>query len=470
MKTKSQVTALLQKVGEVETLAKEIETKAAADAERQKAANLLGGGSSYPIAGRDSDEKRAMRTFGVSSVKELVKVNTSDPRFRNVPMEQKFIVTELKKSLDISRAVAQIFHTQQFDKVADDEKADRTHAIKNILESSYYAKNVLAPRLKAFGSTVSGGGDEWVPTLIAENFIQEYELEHVLESRMRSIPMRSNPFDLPVQNAVKKARKIAENTAITDTNFGTTSLRFTAVKIGEYYILPEELTEDSAIDFMPLARDEVIRAQIRAVESAAINGDADGTHIDSDTQAGAADLAEKLWNGLRRQAIANSANGGTHDFGGAAVTKPNLSAMRAKMDKFGVLPTELAWISGASVYQQFLSLDDVSTVDKFGPQATVLRGALAAYQGIPILISEHMRENLNDNGVYDGTTLTKGGLLLVNLQRWYFGQRRPIVVKAQMDLPNQDRFLLASYQRKDFQGHVQGAAETSVVYGIDILV
>jgi len=33
------------------------------------------------------------------------------------------------------------------------------------------------------------------------------------------------------------------------------------------------------------------------------------------------------------------------------------------------------------------------------------------------------------------------------------------------DLPGSDRWLLASYRRVDFKGHVQGAVEKSVVYG-----
>ena len=88
--------------------------------------------------------------------------------------------------------------------------------------------------------------------------------------------------------------------------------------------------------------------------------------------------------------------------------------------------------------------------------------------GIPIIISEYMREDLNATGVYDAITTNRGGILLVNESRWYVGQRRPIRVMAMQDLPYQDRFLIASYQRKDFQGHVQDATETSVVYGYNI--
>ena len=466
MKTKQQVTDLLKQISDVEDLANKIENK--------KIKSIMNPGQgaermNHPIVGGDSDEKKALRAFGVGHVKQLLKVNVGDTRYKHIPDSIKGVVLELKKSVDIGRAISQMFHERRFDHFASDEKADRVVNCKSISDTPY-GRDVLIPRVKAFGSTVAGGGDEWVPTMIAENYIQEYELDFVLENRFQTIPMRSNPFELPVQSGVKKARKIAENTALTDTSFTTGVLTFSATKLGEYHILPEELTEDSAVDFLPIARDEVVRAQIRAVEAAIINGDDDGTHLDSDTQGGAADLAEKIWKGLRRQAIANSANGGTQDFGGAAVTEANLRDQRANLGKFGVNPTELLWIAGPSVYQQLQALPSVKTLDVFGPMATVLKGALSAYQGIPIVTSEYMREQLNDSGVYDGITLTKAGLLLVNMKRWYLGQRRPIVVKAQVDLPNQDRFLIASYQRKDFQGHAQSATETSVSYGVNILV
>ena len=120
--------------------------------------------------------------------------------------------------------------------------------------------------------------------------------------------------------------------------------------------------------------------------------------------------------------------------------------------------------------QEFLTISEVATLEKFGPQATVLKGALTAYQGIPILVSQYMREDLNALGVNDGITSAFGGLLLVNSKRFYVGMRRPIVLKVMPDLANQDRWLMASYQRKDFEAHVQGASETSVVYGYNIAV
>lgn len=425
-------------------------------------------GGSIPV-GRTSDEERAMRYFGVSHPAQLLEVNTAHPKFKNVPGELKHVVRELKSSVNNARWIAQQFHGEAHDKIGASPEQDRVAKVKGMLDS-YYGRNELAPRLKAFGSTVVGGGDEWVPTLIASSYIEEYELQRAVEDKFQELPMASSPYEMPVVSGVTKARKIAENTLATDSNFGTSKLTFSAKKTVEYYVIPEELNEDSAPAIYQLGTREVVESQRRAIEAAILNGDDDGTHIDSDTQAAAADVAEKLWKGLRRQALANSANGGTVSFGNAVIAEPGLRSMRQNMKKFGVNPSELVWFVDPVGLQQLMALSGVATLEKYGSQATVITGELARYQGIPIVVSEFMRSDLNASGVYDGVTMTRTGILLVNMRRWWIGTRRPIRVKIQEDLPGQDRWLLASYQRKDFQGHAQSAAEVSVVYGYNIAV
>lgn len=450
---------------------KSIDEKISGLEQKQKAADgdalaAIFRGGSVPV-GRTSDEERAMRYFGCSHPAQLLNVNTAAPKFKNVPGELKQVVRDLKTSVNNARWIAQQFHGQPHDKIGATPENDRVAKVKGMLDS-YYGKSELAPRLKAFGSTVVGGGDEWVPTLIASSYIEEYELARAVEDKFQELPMASNPYQMPVVSGVTKARKIAENTAASDTNFNTSVLTFNAKKTVEYYIIPEELNEDSAPAIYTLGTREVVEAQRRCIEAAIINGDDDGTHIDSDTQAAAADVAEKLWKGLRRQALANSANGGTVSFGNAVVAEAGLRSMRQNMKKFGVNPSELLWIVDPVCLQQMMVLSGVATLEKYGPAATIVTGELARYQGIPIVVSEFMRSDLNASGVYDGTTTNRTGLLLVNMKRWWIGTRRPIRVKIQEDLPGQDRWLLASYQRKDFVGHAQGAGEVSCVYGYNV--
>jgi HK97 family phage major capsid protein len=304
--------------------------------------------------------------------------------------------------------------------------------------------------------------------LISSAYIQEFELDLGLQARFREIKMPSSPYDLPVVKDVLKAQKVAEGGAAVAREFGTDKLRFTASKIEAHHIIPEELNEDSAPDFLAIARQECVQAHARAVESAILNGDNDGTHPDSDTQAGSALLAEKLWKGLRASALANSANGGTKNVAGA-LSSSVLLQMRAQMKKFGVNPADLVWVVGPAVYAQLMGLTEILTVDKAGPLAsTILKGSLAAIFGVPVVVSQHMREDLNASGVYDGTTTTKGGILLVNASRFYVGMRRAPQLRIIQDLPNYDRYLMAAYQRLDFQGHSQGASEASVCYGYNI--
>jgi HK97 family phage major capsid protein len=460
MENTEQVKKLIEETEALHTKVKSLET--------EKEALIASGKSYHSTEVRSySDEQRALRYFGKSHPAELLKTNVSAPEFRMVPDELKHLVLTLKRNVDIARWTAQMFHGAPLDRIGQqDEKMDSVSHVKNMLET-HFGKEVLAPMIKAFGTAVTGGGAEWVPTAISQAWIEEYELEKILEQRLQQVQMPTKVFELPVMTGVTKARKAGEGSGMTASNWGTTKITLTSIKTAEYNEIPEELDEDSAPSFMAAARSEIVMAQKRAAEAALVNG-CTGTHMDSDTAALGADVAEKLFNGFRKLALLNSANGGTYDFTNSDLDEPKLAAMRAQMKKFGVSPRQLLWIPGPTVYQQFLGLPNVATIDKFGPQATVLQGALAAYAGIPIYNCEYMREDLNASGVYDATTMTQCGLLLVNATRFYLGTRRPIQVKLMQDLPAYDRWLLASYRRWAFSGHAQGAAEASIVYGLNI--
>lgn len=467
MKTKEDVASLLKGAEELEAstkrvaaLADQVEARLKdLEVEKAKALNTVYGSSST------SDEMRAMKAFGCTHPKQLMTVNTAAPRFAKVDPYLKHIVRDLKQTVDIGRFVAQMYHGAPRDHVGGKANEDRVASVKNICET-YYGRNELFPRLKAFGSTVVGAGDEWIPNLVASQYVEEFELDFALAGKFREIAMPSNPYDLPVLKDVLKAQKVAEGAAAVARNFGTDKIRFSATKLECYNEIPEELNEDSAPDFLAVARQEVVLAHSRAVESAIINGDSDGTHLDSDTQAGSALLAEKIWDGLRKRALANGAFGSKSL--GAALSDAGMSSLRALMGKHGVSPESLLWVVGPKLYQQIMSLPNVATVDKFGPNASILRGALAAYQGVPICVSQHMREDLNASGVYDGVTSTKAAILLVNTSRFYLGMRRAPQVRLVQDSPNYDRYLLAAYQRIDFQGHTQSASEASVCYGYNV--
>lgn len=437
--------------------------------EKEKEALVAASSAAASTSGQriNSDEQKCLRYFGVGHVKDLLNVNTEHPNFRHVPPELKGMVKDLKRDLDVCRMYQQVVEGEPLDRTAGNE--DRFSHVKGVLNSRY-AKSVLAPKLKAFGSTVAGEGDEWVPTAISSSYIEEYELNRDVAARFREIRMPSNPFKLPVQTDVTVARIQGESAAaggIAGTNFGTTEIVFDATKLTEFMPMPEELNEDSAPAILALTRQEVVRAQSRAQERAILDGDTAVTHQDSDVTAG--EDARKAWDGLRKRALGNSGNGSTVDFTAGAVTVDGLRDMRTAMGKFGINVRELVWVCSPKIYNQFLDLPEVTTVEKFGMQATILQGALSALDGIPIMISEWVRDDLNAAGVHDGVTTNLSVVHLVNHSRFMNGMRRPIRVRAVMDpTPPADRWLVASWQRADFQGHVQSATEVSSALGYNI--
>jgi len=445
----------------LEEIKEELDTKIA-ELEKAKSIGILGGSKST------SDEARLMGAFGASSLEKLLNTNVADSRFAHVGENAKATILAIKRDLDISRAIGQIFHGAELDSEA------RCGRVKGVLDNSFAREVDLKGRLKSFDSATSGSGLEFVPTLVASNFIAEYELLKKVQGLFKSLNMPSAVWEVPVQTKVTTARLVGEGAAATDASFGSDKLTMTAKKFTEYFALPEELDADSAASILSLARADIIESQARSIESAILQGDSSNTHMDSDVTA--ADDARKAWKGLRKIALDASS---TVDFTGAGVTKAGLDAMRKKMSKYGVNPNELVYICGPSAYSQMLNIDEVTSVDKIGSAASMLTGALSMYRGSPVVVSEFVREDLSDAAVYDGTTTNRTFLLLVNAKRFYMGQRAPIRVMVKQDArPEYDRWQLVSYQRAAFVGHKQAgeslagggtSAERSVVIGIDVL-
>lgn len=436
----------------------------------RKANNPLGLTNKQFRAGlsHDSDEQKCFRAYGVSDINKLVKVNIADPKFAYVDPQLAHMVIGLKRDIDIARGIAQIFYGDPMDTIGATEHLDRTRACKNLLESKF-AKEVLVPKLKAFVTGTASAGGDWIPTIVADSFIPEFELQRRLIGELRAVSMPSSPYEQPTLTNQTTARRGTENVTATESNFNTEKITFTAQKFLEYYILSEEITEDTAPNILETARQELGRAHERAFETSVINGtDSALTHIDSDTDAGAADLAEKQYNGLRKLAIDNTANGGTVDFGNAVITDAKLREVRQNLGILGHDPTDLLWILGSVGWNQIQGTDNVVTLDKLGTRATVITGNLTSYAGIPIVSTGFMREDLNATGVEDGVTTDRTGLLLIHKRRWYFATRRAIRMAIRPARSADDRFEMASYSRVDFQGHPQTATELGVVYGVNI--
>lgn len=266
--------------------------------------------------------------------------------------------------------------------------------------------------------------------------------------------MPSDPFKVPALTASATAKLGAENAAPTATQPTTAQATLDAKKLITVCQLSYELEEDSVVAMLPVIKSDIVSALAEGIENAAINGDDSATHQDADVTA--TDDVRKAWKGYRKLALSAA----KVDL--ATFNIANLRAIRKAMRKYGVDQNQLAWIAGISVYNQMLSLSEVTTVDKYGPNATVLAGELAKLDGIPVIVSEFVREDLNATGVYDGTTTTKTIVLLVRRDGFLYGDRRTVLIETDKDVKAQTTDVVAS-QRIAFAQRILPATSERIV-------
>jgi HK97 family phage major capsid protein len=258
--------------------------------------------------------------------------------------------------------------------------------------------------------------------------------------------MQSDTLKVPIMLTGTKVYRVGAGAQIPlSTPAAGQPIEFTAKKIGGGFSVVDEVTEDAAVAVMTLLQQDLAFAFAYGIDDAIVNGDDSTTHMDSDTTA--ANDVRKTWKGLRKIALAGTAK---VDFGNGAPTTSLLRQVRAAMGVYAANIQNLVWVVALETYVRLLSIPEVLTVDKYGPQATVITGELGKFDGIPIVISPNIRVDLNASGVYGGTTNNRTVLFLVNRQVWAVGERRGIRVEADRDITTQIDIVVATW-RGDFK-------------------
>jgi len=278
----------------------------------------------------------------------------------------------------------------------------------------------------------------------------------------REIEMPTNPYTMPlITTRPTFYLEATENTAATATDPGTAQPQLDAKKLMAQVNASYEVDEDSIVPILSEIETLLGEAAADALEDAIINGDTAGTHQDSDTHA-ISKAAAKAFLGIRTAVIdagieTSLATGG--------ISRSNLVAMKKAMGKYGTNIANLVWIVGVNGENDLLNLDDVVTQDKRGLAATTVTGVLPSFLGIPIIVSERGRENLNASGVYDGITTTKGSILLANLGQVRLGSRRQFTVETDRNIKAQTHEIVASFRKAFTWLETPSATVTSAMLG-----
>lgn len=313
-----------------------------------------------------------------------------------------------------------------------------------------YFRGTYEPLTQAMDTATTAEGIEYVPKELSGSVIERINLELLVGQLFPLIEMPTQPFDIPgLAVARQRTGTLAEQTADTgQTKWkkitpATRKITLTAVKLGVEVLVSKEMEEDAIIAVVPFIEEEVVDYLAGDWEDTLVNGDTTGTHQDSDTTA--ADDPRKSLMGLRKLTAAGAKTDGAN----AVLTVAMLRANRSKMGRYGTRIADLAHIVPIRSYINLLSDASVITLEKYGPQATILTGELGKLDGAPLIVSEYVRQDLNATGVYDGVTTNRTLAMTVNRRGFLQGQRRGLTVQVLRELyaeSDQDA-IVASFRR-----------------------
>jgi HK97 family phage major capsid protein len=319
-----------------------------------------------------------------------------------------------------------------------------------VLKSTAAYRAEAYAKLKALTAAGVGSGADWVPTFATSELWRDFHLASTVVPQFRRVDMPTNPYTLPTETADVTFRYVStENVAVTASNPTTSSATLTARKIQGEVDFSGEVTEDSIIPIIPNLRFDLVRRGGQTMDDLVVNGDtttAASGNVQNDDGAPAAGSYFLAFAGLRK--FWNVTNTGQETNMAAAPTTVLLNAVRKLLGRYGARPSDLILLTGPATYYALQTIAEVITLEKYGPNATVLTGELARWFNIPILLNEST-DKVQTSGrlaVVTPTNNTTGWLGLVNTTMWKTGFRRDLQIESFRDIQKDQNILVASFR------------------------
>ena len=335
-----------------------------------------------------------------------------------------------------------------------------------------------ADAYKAMTSTGANAGDEWVPTFASSELWRDMHLETAVASQIRRVDMPTNPYDLPtLDDDVSFKYASSENVAVTASDLNTGKAVLSAKKIQAEVNFSGEVSEDSIIPIVPEIRANLVRRGAQSIDDLIVHGDVEtgGTgNVNKDDGAPAAGSFYLALDGMRKFCLVTN-TGQVKQFAGAFTTTL-FGNTRALLGKYGARPSDLLFISGVSTINAIQDVAQFQTLEKYGPQATILTGELGRIAGVPVILSESIPGASIDMTAADGkytsaspaSNNTKGWFVLANKNQWRSGFRRDLQIESFRDIQKDMNILVASFRMALIPSGI-AVTHTAVGYNITLL-
>ncbi len=267
----------------------------------------------------------------------------------------------------------------------------------------------------------------------------------------------------------------SEDSAARESTPKTTKQTMTAYELVAEVPWSLTLDEDAVFAVLPEVRRTLVRNAAEIIDDVLLNADtttqnsinADGATI-STTSSGKAHFLVGF-NGLMHLPLVENSSQKTSI--NKAVSSSTYLNLLKKMGKYGVGTSDAVFITDTSTFISSLGIVSVETVDKLGPQATLLTGQLATVYGHPLIVSGQMRIADADGKVTSGgNTSDRGRILAVNTTQWRVGFRRNLMIETERDIQKRQNVMVVSMRLAfaERTGARSSASHTALAYNITL--
>jgi HK97 family phage prohead protease/HK97 family phage major capsid protein len=402
--------------------AKAVEEKAAQEAEEkavQQAAEK---------AAKEEEVKSAITTGIQSGTERLLADVQEDLNKRNSDMEE----TLAKYKKDLEEKSDEISKMRESKRVFGDraEKSDiakwgndfvTAHMLGVMTRKGWDTDFARDLQEKAGVNYAANAADidQEVSSLIEKEIMNELKVARLF----REIPVNGGATVLPIQTDAGKAAWAADATSgnlenrpqVSANQYNAKQVVLNAYRLVSSTFMNNDVDEQVLINLMPMLVESVARAHGRAVEDVIINGN--GTISGLDNYAAAYDPGTF------------SVSAGTR------LTSAMLLSAREAMGKYGLSPTDMAYIVSQDSYFDLLNDANFQTLDEVGSDlAARVVGTIGAVYGSPVIVSEEFAAAAN------GTPAA----FACYTRNYVMPRLRGVTVEQDYEVMNQRRVIVAS--------------------------
>ena len=386
-------------------------------------------------------------------------------------------------SEDLEKAFKAVSEGHYLDAVsahaADIRKLEEMH------KAGYLDVPAFKRAIRALDTAESGYGSQLIGAQYVTDLWAGARAESRVAALINSFPMTDPTAYLPVEADLPEMLFVAENTSATSSDYTTTKSGSNRVQVdAKKFIIHQmwsgELEEDSIIPLLPFLRRQAQMSIAHYSDSLVLNGDTTnaGTGNINLDDADPADTKHYLaFDGIRHVSLVDATGQGT-DAATILTYDKLIDIRKTGIDRTYLFdwghpsdPNDYVYVGDPEVCDAIGKLDEVITVDKFGPQATVLAGQQSRIGQNPLISSIAM--SLTEADGFVSTTPgnnTLSQVLGFNRRAYALGLRRQVKVETER-LPGRDQTRLVYSMRFGFgrfspTGAASGIKSTGMLYNI----